>query len=369
MVSKQLPTPPLNIPQQPIEPNTDGLNLPKKRKKVSIIIVSVLALVLIAAGVSSFLWYNKQLSPLNNNDNTLIGVEITSGSTPKQIGQLLEDKKVIRSATAFNIYTYVSQMQSSLKAGHYRLSPASSTQEIVSQLIEGLVYEFNITFLPGATLKQHQAVLLSAGFSQAEISAAFTKSYNSPLFNGKPETADLEGYIYGETYRFPGTASVEDILNRIFNEFYSIIQENGFEVAFSQRGLNLFQGITLASIIQREESVKAADQKQIAQVFYKRLSLDMPLGADSTYQYAADKLNMARDTNLDSPYNTRRYKGLPPGPIASPGLSALQAVAAPAEGDYLYFLSGDDDVTYFAYTNEEHEANIVNHCQIKCQDL
>jgi UPF0755 protein len=95
----------------------------------------------------------------------------------------------------------------------------------------------------------------------------------------------------------------------------------------------------------------------------------MPLGSDVTYQYAAKQLGVAPTPDLDSPYNTRKNPGLPPGPIAVPGLSALEAVAAPAAGDYVYFLSGDDEVTYFARTNAEHEANIKNHCQIKCASL
>ena len=93
----------------------------------------------------------------------------------------------------------------------------------------------------------------------------------------------------------------------------------------------------------------------------------MPLGSDVTYQYIADKTGVTRDPNLDSPYNTRRYAGLPPGPIATPGLSALQAVAEPEDSDYLYFLSGDDHVTYYGRTLKEHEANIANHCKVKCQ--
>ena len=91
------------------------------------------------------------------------------------------------------------------------------------------------------------------------------------------------------------------------------------------------------------------------------------LGSDVTYQYITDKLGVPRDINYDSPYNTRRFAGLPPGPIASPGKDALIAVGAPATSDYLFFLSGDDNVTYFARTVEEHEANIRNHCQQKCQ--
>jgi UPF0755 protein len=127
----------------------------------------------------------------------------------------------------------------------------------------------------------------------------------------------------------------------------------------------LYQAITLASIVQREEP-DATSQKQVAQVFYLRLAKDMPLGSDVTAYYGADQIGAERAVTVDTPYNTRIHTGLPPGPIATPGLTALQAVAAPASGDYLYFLSGDDDVTYFAHTDEEHEANIKAHCQIKC---
>src|SRR5207248_2549788 len=102
---------------------------------------------------------------------------------------------------------------------------------------------------------------------------------------------------------------------------------------FQKQGLNLYQGITLASIIQREVP-GAADQKQVAQVFLTRLGMEMPLGSDVTYQYAAKKMGVTPSPDLDSPYNTRKYPGLPPGPIASPGLTALQAVANPAAGNY-----------------------------------
>jgi UPF0755 protein len=105
---------------------------------------------------------------------------------------------------------------------------------------------------------------------------------------------------------------------------------------------------------------------QISQVFQLRLHKNMPLGSDVTYQYIADKTGVTRDPNLDSPYNTRKVTGLPPGPIGSPSLAALESVAQPASGDYLYFISGDNDKMYFAHTNEEHEQNIRDHCQKKC---
>ena len=121
----------------------------------------------------------------------------------------------------------------------------------------------------------------------------------------------------------------------------------------------------MASIIQREVS-NPEDQRIVAQVFYRRLAEGMRLESDVTYQYICDKLGVPRDVKYDSPYNTRLYAGLPIGPISNPGRSALLAVASPADTNYLYFLSGDNDITYFAYTNEEHEQNRENYCAIKC---
>ena len=223
--------------------------------------------------------------------------------------------------------------------------------------------------MPGATVAQNKKVFEDLGYSTSVVDAAFAKTYTSALFDGKPASADLEGYVYGETYSFVTGTSVETILERTFSEYLSAVKENNLVSRYASHGLSLYEGITLASIVQKEASASGDDMPQIAQVFYKRLASDMPLGSDVTYQYIADKTGVKRDPSLDSPYNTRIYKGLPPGPIATPGLKALLAVASPASGDYLYFLSGDDDVTYFAKTLEEHEANIKNHCHEKCQIL
>jgi len=208
-------------------------------------------------------------------------------------------------------------------------------------------------------------VLIKAGFGEAVVDAALSKTYSHPLLADKPASADLEGYLYGETYSFPVGTTVSDIIVRAFDEFYAQVESNDLVAKFKTQGLNLYQGITLASIIQREVP-GTTDQKQVAQIFLKRLKIDMPLGSDVTAYYGADKKGVERSVAVDTSYNTRIYKGLPPGPIGTPGLTSLQAVAAPASGDYLYFLSGDDDVTYYALTDEGHQNNIKNHCQVKC---
>lgn len=359
------------IAPQPLHSDTGlAVNSAKKPfKKRAIRALLLLAAVVVVAIIGLFAWYSYELSPVDAHATDKKLIKIESGSTPSEIASLLKKENVIRNQDIFLWYARFHKVQNSLQAGSYRLSSSDSTPEIVDHLSSGKVDTFNITFLPGATLEDNRKSFISAGYSEGDVDKAFAKTYNSPLFEGKPANADLEGYIYGETYSFGTETSVEAILEHVFEEYYSVIEENGLVAKYKDHGLSLYEGITLASIVQREASPAADDMPQIAQVFYTRLATGMPLGSDVTYQYIADKTGAPRDPNLDSPYNTRKYPGLPPGPISSPGKKALNAVANPAAGDYVYFLSGDDNVTYFARSLDEHEANITNHCQKKCQIL
>lgn len=342
------------------------LDPPKKRRKKLIKWVGLMTVaVLIMAVASILVVYHINLRAKGGSLQQLVKISIQPGTRPNQIGQLLQDNGIIKSALAFDIYTRLSGTQDKLQAGSYRLSPAETVPQIVDHLVKGTVAQFSITFLPGATLKQDRQVLLDAGFLASNVDAALSASYDTPLFATKPAGTDLEGYIYGETYNFNSGATVQDVLQRTFDQFESVVTANNLVDAFTSHGLSLYEGITLASIIQREVH-SPTDQKQVAQIFYKRLAMGMPLGSDVTYIYAANKLGVTASPSLDSPYNTRINVGLPPGPIASPGLTALQAVASPASGDYLFFLSGDDGKTYYANTDAEHQANIAAHCQVKC---
>jgi UPF0755 protein len=355
-------------PEVLLEPPQTPLLLDKPRKSAKKIVLwcfGVLIVLIVAFAATAYAWYVMALAPVNSQNSEKTRVEIVEGSSPSDIGDLLEEKQLIKSSFAFDLYTRLSGTRSQLQAGTYSLMQSESTEQIVRHLVSGNVDEFSITFLPGATLADNRKGLIKAGYSEAEVDAALKKTYDHPLFASKPSTADLEGYVYGETYSFSADATVEEVLVRTFDEFYAKIQANDLIAGFEKQGLNLYEGITLASIIQREVP-EAGDQKQVAQVFFKRLKMDMQLGSDVTAYYGADKIGVSRSVGVDTPYNTRIHKGLPPGPIGTPGLTALQAVAAPASGNYVYFLSGDDEVTYFAVTNDEHEENIKNHCQVKC---
>lgn len=337
-------------------------------------------LIIAAAIVAAFVWYRGQLSPVDSAAKTPQRVTISQGTSPRSVATLLESKHLIRSATAFYIYLFQSGKRDDLQAGTYSLSPSQSTQAIADILSEGGVSELSVTFYPGSVLSGKEsdkssvtAQLKKVGFSDQEIKSALAANYAEPvLFAAKPRSSDLEGYVYGDTYKVLASASAKDVIQRSLDEFASVVQQNNLTALYKKQGLTLYEGITLASILQREVSAEpgatqpSAEQRQVAQVFLKRLKDDMTLGSDVTYIYGAEKIGVTPTPTVDTPYNTRIHKGLPPGPISNPSLSALLAVAHPAKTNYLYFLSGDDGKTYFSKTDAEHQANIAAHCQRKC---
>ena len=334
--------------------------------------------VVMIALVGIYAWYQQALRPVNAADTVTVSVEVQQGMLPEQIAGLLADKQVIRSATGFLVYARLAGVQNQLQVGTYELSPSMSVPVIADILAKGKSTQLVITFYPGATLYDPRdtpdnkrtdvyTMLRRAGFGDAEVKAALAKQYSHPLFADKPAGTTLEGYVYGETYHFAKGVSAEAVLNHTFDAYYQKLQEHDIVARARTQGLNLYQAITLASIIEREVH-GAADQRQVAQIFYRRLAMQMPLGSDVTFIYAAEQQNKQPTVDFPSPYNTRIHSGLPPGPIATPGITALEAVASPTSGDYLYFIAGDDGKTYFAHDEAGHQANIETHCQKLCYE-
>lgn len=362
---------------EPLLPEHGGkTSLPKLsrshswRKRMAMAAAAIAIIFLALMGVA-YSWYLQQLSPVSSDTTKYIRVTIASGETPDTIAKDLQAAGVIHSSLAFTIYTKLSHTENNLQAGAYNLQPSLSTQAIVDHLVTGKIDTFDVRFLPGDTLANDRNLLLSLGYSAQEVDAALNKQYTGPLFASKPAGANLEGYLYAETNEFYPSATVESILQKFFDEYEAFIVKNNLAADFKKQGLTLYQGITLASIVQREvassdSSTPSNDQRQVAGVFLNRLAAGMTLGSDVTYQYAAKKLGVAPSPDLDSPYNTRKYPGLPPGPIATPSDGALLAVAHPASNNYLFFLSGDDGKMYYAKTDTQHQQNITQHCQKKC---
>ncbi len=244
---------------------------------------------------------------------------------------------------------------------------------------------FRFTIRPGETIydvKKHLLELDRNGgnadgemipnYTAEEIDTAFNASYDFDFLADRPAGATLEGYLYAETFEFFSDATVEDILKNYLKKMSDIVAENELASKYAERGLSLYDGITLASIIQKE--APTSEMPTVAQVFLTRLSYGIPLGSDVTVSYALDTVDPDRQTyvdnqaalTVDSCYNTRLHGGLPCGPISNPGLSALLSVASPSDTSYLYFLTGDDGVMYYSNTEEEHNQNIYLHCQTLC---
>jgi len=308
-------------------------------------------------------WYSYNLRPVSNEYSEVI-VTIEPGSTTVDIGGQLKEQELIRNTTAFNWYVGALDDTEYLQAGTYRLSLSFSTQEIVDMLVNGKVDVSMVSVFPGRRLDQVADDLVKAGFGRAEVDAAIDGSYTNPLFVDKPVGTSLEGYIFPETYQITAQTTPQDVIEQSFDVFYGQLTD---EMMFGIRkqGLNLYEAITLASIIQKEVSDPDI-QRQVAQVFLKRLNKSMVLGSDVTFLYAAEIMNVEPTVDLDSPYNTRINAGLPPGPISNFNISTIQAVANPAEGDYLYFVAGDDGKTYFSNTLTEHQANVAKYCKDLC---
>jgi UPF0755 protein len=360
-------TPRETVLPRPVAPEPSPLSSTRRarvnRRAVSLLLVAVAALLLIFS-VGAVTWYNWSLNAPSNQTNR-VRVVVKPGDTAATIAANLQAQGLIRSQLAFNLYTKLSGTRDKLQAASYVLSPNQDVQSIVNHMTTGQTDEFDVTIPPGLTLDELRALLIKDGFSDDEITAAYVADYDHPLFAGRPAEASLEGYIFPETYRMNADQDLKTLFTRSFDEFYKLLQSKGYIDNYASKGLNLYQGVTLASIVQKEVS-NTTDQKQVAQVFLRRLAVDMPLGSDVTFIYAAKQLGVEATPGLDSPYNTRKVGGLPPGPISNMNPGALDAVANPAAGDYLFFVAGDDGKTYYAHTEAEHEANIEAHCKTLC---
>lgn len=360
-----------NIPQDANTPSAAPLEKPglpdlsKKSHKLRWILIGVLAFIalILVAAVSSYFWYQNALKPLSASSER-IKLEVTQGESASQVATTLQQKKLVKSALALQIYMKL-QGKDNIKVGSYIFTPNQEPEEMVQWMTDGRVDTFKVTILPGQTLAQLKKSLQGYGYSQQAIDAAFSKQYSHPLLADKPASAGLEGYIFPETYFVGSDTGLEDLIKQSFDVFERRIEANDLRARLQQRGFSLFQGITLASIIEKEVS-NLSDQRQVAQVFEARLQKGMVLGSDVTYHYAASLLGVEPTPELDSPYNTRKNPGLPPGPIANFNLAALEAVSNPAQGDYLYFVAGDDGTTHYAHSEEEHQSNVQKYCQKLC---
>jgi UPF0755 protein len=340
-----------------------------KRRTIGKILLIVVLLLLISGAGGVFAlrqWYVTALKPLSSSEETVL-ITVNQGSTPKTIGQLLVEKGIIRNARAFETYVRGSGDADKLKAGTFELRSNMSTQEVVSVLIEGKEISTLFTIPPGLRLDQIKTRFISAGYTSTEVDAAFSvdKYRDIPLLSSLPATTtSLEGYIYPETFQITQKDTPETIVRRSITELDAIVTKEIRE-GIAAQGVSVHDAITLASIIEKEVA-GLADRKQVAQVFYLRLSEGISLGADATYLYDAAVNGGLPFPENTSAYNTRKVQGLPPGPISNFSKSAIEAVAFPADTDYLFYVTGDDGTNYFTRTEAEHVRATKAYCTVTC---
>jgi len=295
---------------------------------------------------------------------------ISLGDSIDTITGRLEAEGFIHSAEAMRLYLVYAGLDKTIQAGEYQLNPRMSPLEIAHALQDATPSEITFTVLPGWRMEEIAVALPTSGLSFSPED--FLQSAKNPpkdflVENGIPEDASLEGFHFPDSYRLPREIPVEAFIVKLLENF-SIKVDSEIRAGFQRQELSLFQAVTLASIVQRE-SIVEEEMPLIASVFLNRMKAGMKLDADPTVQYAlgfnqgqntwwTNPLS-ADDLQIDSPYNTYRQDGLPPGPIANPSLNAMRAVAFPAETPYYYFRAACDGSGRhtFSETFDEHVNN------------
>jgi UPF0755 protein len=309
--------------------------------------------------------YYDGLKPISSNAKEVI-VTIPKGATISQVALALKDKGLLRDTWIFEWYIRTNDLRDKLQAGTYKLSTSQSVPEYTQVIISGKVATDLITILPAQRLDQIKKSLVEAGYSANEVEAALDPGQYAehPALADKPAEANLEGYIYPESFQKTADTKLTSIVTAALDEMDKALSQD-VRKAISKQGLTVHEAVILASIVEQEVS-NSADRKQAAQVFIKRLKIGMQLGSDVTAFYGAALLGVEASVSVDSPYNTRLYDGLPPGPISNVSRSSLEAIAYPADSDYLFFVAGDDGTTHFSKTIEEHEALTAKYCTTLC---
>jgi peptidoglycan lytic transglycosylase G len=327
-------------------------------KRIILGTLGILAIVAVGAG----LWlYQVVHQPYKGYTNAEVFVEITPGSSSHSMARALTDAGVVANPTAFRLAVWLRGAGRRLQAGEYRFDAPMTPGDVVDKIARGDVFLRPLTFPEGLTIRQMAAIFEERGFGPQAgfVNAAKTGSLVQAI---DPAAPDLEGYLFPDTYALPRRTTAEQLTARMVARFEKALTPEIRQQA-STRGIGIRDLVTLASLVEKE-TAKAEERPLVAAVYRNRLNAGMALQCDPTVIYALERAgryngNLTRaDLQFDSPYNTYRYPGLPPGPIAAPGQAALAAAAQPADVPYLYFVSRNDGSHAFATTLAEHNHNV-----------
>ncbi len=303
------------------------------------------------------------------HDTATAKVNVRQGESPKSIGDQLQRAGVVQSGQLFYVVSALEGAGASLQAGDYEFEKGLPAVEVVDRIRRGITAPLQVSIPEGlqsgeiADLLQREGVVDRGQF----LAALQPGNYDLPFIKQLPAGAPLEGFLFPATYGFSSNAPPDEVVRRLLQGFQDSVAG---KISLEGSKLDLLEVVTLASIVEREAAV-ASERPIIASVFLNRLQAGLPLQADPTVQYALasdpasvrdfgywKKALTESDLQVDSPYNTYEHVGLPPGPIANPGLASIQAVLQPADTNYLFFVAKPDGTHAFATTLAEHEQNV-----------
>jgi UPF0755 protein len=344
------------------EPETPAPPPRRRRARRLVAALGATALLLVAGAATLGAWAWRDLHrPFTGFDGER-RVDVASGSSGSAILARLEREGVIRDATLARLWLRT-EGDPPLQAGEYLFSAPLSTPQALGKLIRGEVASHRVTVVEGLTLEETAAHLAGAGFGSQEALLAAMRDPR-PIADLDPVATDLEGYLFPDSYTFTREVDERAVVAALVGNFRRRWRTEVEPRLPRDGGRSVRQLVTLASIVEKEAKL-AAERPLIGAVYSNRLEQGMGLYADPTIIFALKRAGRwdgnlrRRDLELDSPYNTYRHAGLPPGPICSPGVGSLLAAAAPADVPYIYFVGRNDGSHVFATTLQEHNRNVA----------
>jgi UPF0755 protein len=346
----------------------------RSRLRVVLITIGLILLVVVGAGVGAALFAANALQPVPASEQE-VRVNVPSGTGSVEIANLLKEQGLIKSPFIFTAYLKWKNEGSHFQAGEYAMKPGMSLDQMIDQLNKGQTVKqevFRVTIPEGFTVRQiaeklrQETPLKSEVFMQTiEKPEQFQAAVLENLPSDKAIKYRLEGYLFPETYEFKKDSNEQDFVLRSLQELDKKMAAlpADWKDKLKEKNLTIHQILTIASLIEREVVVEE-ERPIVAGVIYNRLNQKMPLQIDATIQYLLDKPKerlFEKDLEVDSPYNTYKNTGLPPGPIASPSLASIKAALYPSDTKFMFYVTKKDGSQghLFAETFEEHKKNIA----------
>ena len=332
----------------------------------------LLPAVLGICGWQGWAWWSWAKSPVqsqvSNPEETAVQIDIPLGTSSREIGEQLEDMSLIRSSRAWDLWARWLRQQDAegdFQAGTYELSPTQPLEAIAAQIWQGNIVQQSYTVPEGWTIQQMADYFEARGFFSASEFVEATRQIPRGQYPWLPaDLPHLEGFLFPDSYLLPKTGiTAERVVRQMLDEFERVALP-AYRQGKDRTDLSLLEWVTLGSIVEKE-AVVSSERALIAGVFTRRLDLGMRLEADPTVEYGLgikqtiDRPLTFQQVRADSPYNTYRNPGLPPTPIASPGLASLKATIDPDQTEYLFFVARYDGTHIFSRTLAEHNAAIA----------